>query len=88
MSPNDSHKEKNENEERHKCIVKYKLKYDIKVKYCWWLFRIYKWTDTFTTMSDSRFTDKVVNIKKVELINPHTYLLENLNGDEIKVSFY
>ena len=32
MSPNDAHKDENENEVRHKYIVKYKLKHDDTVK--------------------------------------------------------
>ena len=61
MSPNDAHKDENEKEVKHKFIVKYKLKHDDTVKYfvgdlVW----IYKWKDTCTKKSGSRFTDEVL----------------------------
>ena len=87
MSPNDAHKE--ENEVKHKYIVKYILKYDDTVKYSVDdLVRFYKRKDTFTTMSGSRFTEEVFKVREVQETKPHTNLLEDLNGEEIKGSFY
>ena len=89
MSPNDSHKEENEKDVRHKYIVKYKLKHDYTVKYSVGdLVRIYKRKDTFTKKSGSRFTEEVFKIREIQETKPHIYLLEDLNGDEIKGSFY
>ena len=89
MSPNDAHKEENEKKVRHTYIVKYKLKHDDTVKYAIGdLVRIYKYKDTFTKKSGRRFTKEVFKVKKVKETKPHTYLLEDLNGEEIKGSFY
>ena len=67
MSPNNAHKEENNKEVKHKYIMKYKLKqYDI-VKYSIGdLVRIYKWKDTFTIKSGSRFTEDVFKVKEVQ----------------------
>ena len=68
--------------------MKYKLKHDDTVKYSVGdLVRIYKWKDTFTKKSGSRFTE-VFKVREVQETKPHTYLLEDLNGEEIKTSFY
>ena len=89
MSPNDAHKDENEKEVRHQYIVKYKLKHDDTVKYAIGdLVRNYKYKDTFTKKSGSRFTEEVFKVREVQEIKPHTYLLEDLNGEEIKGSFY
>ena len=89
MSPNDAHKEENEKEVKHAYIVKYKLKHDDTVKYSVGnLVRIYKWKDTFTKKIGSRFTEEVFKVGEVQETKPHTYLLEDLNGEEIKGSFY
>ena len=89
MSPNDAHKEDNEKEVRHQYIIKYKLKHDDTFKYAVGdLVRIYKYKDTFTKKSGSRFTEEVFKVRKVQETKPHTYLLEDLNGEEIKGSFY
>ena len=87
MSPNDAHKV--ENEKEHQYIVKYKLKHDDTVKYAIgdWV-KIYKYKDTFTKKSGSRFTEEVFKVREVQETKPHTYLLEDLNGEEIKGSFY
>ena len=74
---------------RHTYIVKYKLKHNDTVKYnCGDLVRIYKYKDIFTKKSGIRFTEEVFKVKEVQESKPHTYLLENLNGEEIKGSFY
>ena len=66
MSPNDAHKEQNEKEVRHTYSVKYKLKHDDTVKYAVGeLVRIYKWKDTFTKKSGSRFTEEVFKVREV-----------------------
>ena len=89
MSPNDAHKKENEKEVRHTYIVKYKLKHDDTVKYAVGdLVRIYKYKNIFTKKSGIRFTEEVFKIKEVQETKPHTYLLEDLNGEEIKGSFY
>ena len=89
MSSNDAHKEENEKEVRYKYIVKYKLKHDDTVKYFVGdLVRIYKWKDTFTKKSGSKFTKEVFKVREVQETKPHTYLLEYLNGEVIKGSFY
>ena len=89
MSPNDAHKEENEKEVRHTYIVKYNLKHDDTVKYVIGdLVRIYKYKDTFTKKSGIRFTEEVFKVKELQETKPHTYLLEDLNGEEIKKSFY
>ena len=89
MSFNDAHKEENEKEVRHTYIVKYKLKHDDTVKYSVGdLVRIYKYKDIFTKKSGIRFTEEVFKIKEVQETTPHTYLLEDLNGEEIKGTFY
>ena len=60
MSPNDAYKRENKKEVRHKYIVKYKLKHDDNVKHSVGdLVRIYKWKDSFTKKSGSRFTEEV-----------------------------
>ena len=67
MSPNDAHKEENENEVRHTYIVKYKLKHDDTVKYAFGdLVRIYKYKDIFTKKSGIRFTEEVFKVKEVQ----------------------
>ena len=84
MSSNDAHKEENGKEVRHKYIVKYKFKHDDTVKYSVGdLVRIYKWKDTFTKKLGSRFTEEVFKVREVQETKPHTYLLEDLNGEEI-----
>ena len=89
MSPNDAHKDENEKEVRHTYIVKYKLKPDDTVKYSISdLVRIYKYKDIYTKKSGMRFTEEVFKVKWVQETKPHTYLLEDLNGEEIKGSFY
>ena len=89
MSPIDAHKEENEKEVRHQYIVNYKLKHDDTVKYAVVdLVRIYKYKNTLTKKSGSRFTEEVFKVREVQEIKPHTYLLEDLNGEEIKGSFY
>ena len=89
MSPNDAHKEENEKEVRLQYIIKYKLKHDDTVKYAIYnLVRIYKCKDTFTKKSGSRFTEEVFKVREVQETKPHTYLLKNLNGEEIKGSCY
>ena len=89
MSPNDAHKDENEMEVRHQYIVKYKLKHDDTVKYAIGdLVRIYKYKDTFTKKSGNRFTEEVFKVREVQETKPHTYLFEDLNGEEIKGSFY
>ena len=89
MFPNDAHKEENETRIRHEYIIKYKLKHDDKKKYSVGdLVRIYKWKDTFTKKSGARFTDEVFKVREIQDTKPHTYLLEDLNGEEIKGSFY
>ena len=66
MSPNDDHKDENENKVRHKYIVKYKLKHDDTDKYfVGYLVRIYKWKDTFTKKSNSRLKKQVFKVKDV-----------------------
>ena len=89
MSPNDAHKEENEKEVSHTYIVKYKLKHDDTVKYAVCiLVRIYKYKDIITKKSGIRFTKKMFKVKKVQETKPHTYLLEDLNGEETKGLFY
>ena len=89
ISPNDAHKEENEKEVRHRYIVKYKLKHDDTVKYnVGDLIRIYKYKDIFTKKSYIRFTVEVFIVKEVLETKPHSYLLEDLNGEKIKGSFY
>ena len=89
MSPNDDNKEENEKEVRHTYIVKYNIKHDDTVKYAVGdLVRIYKYKDIFTKKSGIRFTEEVFKVKEVQETTPHTHLLENLNGEEIKGSFY
>ena len=84
MSPNVADRKENEKEVSHKYIVKYKLKHDtVKYSVCD-LVRIYKWKDTFTKKSGSRFTAEVFKVREVQETKPHTYLLEDLNGEEIK----
>ena len=39
-------------------------------------------------LSGIRFTEEVFKVKEVQETKPHTYLLEDLNGEEIKGSFY
>ena len=69
--------------------MKYKLKHDDKVKYSVCdLVRIFKWKDTFTKKSNSGFTEIVFEVREVLKTKPHTYLLKNLNGEEIKGLFY
>ena len=64
------------------------MKHDDTVKYSVAdLVRIYKWKDTFTKKSISRFTKEVFKVKEVQETKPHTYLLEDLNGEKIKESF-
>ena len=68
--------------------MKYKLKHVDTVKYSVGdLVRIYKWKDTFTKKSGRRFTEEVFKVNEVQETKPHTYLLEDLNGKEIKGSF-
>ena len=52
------------------------------------LVRIYKYKDTFTKKSGSRFTEEVFKVRKVQETKHHTYLYEDLNGEEINRSFY
>ena len=44
--------------------------------------------NTFTKKSGKRFTEKVFKVSEVQETKPHTYLLEDLNGEKIKNSFY
>ena len=65
------------------------MKHDDRVKYSIGdVVRIYQWKDTFTKSSGSRFTEEVFKVREVQKTKPHTYLFENLNGVEIKGSFY
>ena len=74
---------------KYKYIVKYKLNHNDTVKYSVCdLVRIYKWKDIFTKISESRFTEKVFKVRKVQKTNPNTYLLEDFNGKKNKGSFY
>ena len=43
---------------------------------------------TLTKKIGSRFTDEVVKVRVVQETTPHTYLLEDLNEEVIKGSFY
>ena len=89
MSSNDAHRVENEKEVIHTYIVKYILKHDDIVKYAVGdLVRIYKYKDIFTKKSGTRFTEVVFKVKEVQETKPHTYLLENLNKEKIKGSFY
>ena len=89
MSPNDAHKEQNEKKVRHTYIVKYKLKHDDTVKYSIGdLVKIYKYKNIFTKKSCIRFTEEVFKVKEVQDNKAHTYLLEDLNGEKIKGSFF
>ena len=38
--------------------------------------------------SGSRFQEEVFKVREVQETKPHTYLLKDLNGEEIKGSFY
>ena len=67
MSPIDAHKEENKKDVRHQYMLKYKLKHDYTVKYAIGdLVRIYKYKDTFTKKSGSRFTEKVFKVREVQ----------------------
>ena len=74
---------------KHKYIVKYKLKHDYTIKYSVGdLVWIYKWKDTFTKKSGSRFTEEVVKVRELQKTNFLTYLVEDLIEIEIIKSFY
>ena len=61
------------------------MKHDDKVKYSIGdLVRIYKYKDIYTKKSGITFTEKVFKVTEVQETKPHTYLLEDLNGEEIK----
>ena len=65
------------------------MKHDDTVKYSIDdLVRIYKWKDTFTKKSGSKYTKEVFKVREVQETKPHTYLIEDLNGEKIKGSYY
>ena len=65
--------------------MEYKLKHDDTVKFLVSnIVRIYIWKDTLTKKSGSRLTEEVLKVRIVQETKPHTYLLEDKNGEEIK----
>ena len=49
-----------------------------------YLVAIFKYIDIFIKKSGIRFTVEVFKVREVKETKPHTYLLEDLNGEEIK----
>ena len=52
------------------------------------LVRIYKYKNTYTKNSGSRFREEMFKVRDVQDTIPYTLLLDDLNREVIKGSFY